>query len=144
MAAMSGACMCGAVQVSVVAKGDHMTACNCENCRRWSGGVGFTFEVEAKSAEMTGPIKTISLLPWAERGFCGDCGSGLFWRVISDGEMSGMLKMSAGLFPDGTGLPLGMEFYADERPDGFDLSQPHKTMTRAEVEAHFFDAGKGD
>ena len=136
---LKGQCMCGAVSVTATATQSYMTACNCDNCKRWTGGVNFAFEVDADSARIEGPVKTISVMPWAERGFCGECGSGVLFRVTADGPMEGLLKLSAGLFPDATGLPMGVEFYADERPAAFDLSRDHKTMTRAEVEALFSD-----
>lgn len=134
---LEGQCLCRAVTVRAEPKDGYLTACNCENCRRWTGGVNFTFSVDAETARIDGPMKTVTVLPWAERGFCAECGSGLFYRVTAEGDLKGMLKLSAGLFPDGTGLPLGVEFYSDERPAGYDLGQPHRTMTKAEVEAYF-------
>lgn len=135
--ALAGQCMCGAVTVNATPTKGHITACNCENCQRWTSGVNFAFEVDGASARINGPVKTISVQPWAERGFCSDCGSGLFYRVTADGPMKGLLKMSAGLFAGATGLPLGVEYYADERPGAFDLSRDHTLMTRADVEALF-------
>lgn len=132
---MKGQCMCGAVTVEAEPTKDFITACNCENCRRWTGGVNFTFNVDEISAAINGPVKTVSVAPWAERGFCGTCGSGIFYRVTAEGPNHGLLKLSAGLFPDATGLPVGVEYYADQRPAAFDLSQPHQEMTATEVRA---------
>ncbi len=135
--AMNGTCMCGAVTVKATATKEYITACNCENCRRWTGGVNYAIEVDANAASIDGPIKTIAPMPWAERGFCAECGSGVYYRVTAEGPMHGLLKMSAGLFDDGTGLPVGVEYYADDRPAAYDLSREHKAVTRAEVEAFF-------
>jgi hypothetical protein len=137
--ALEGHCMCSAVSVIATPTQPYITACNCDNCKRWTGGMNFAFEADANTVRIEGPVKTIALMPWAERGFCSKCGSGVFYRVTAEGPMKGLLKLSAGLFPDATGLPVGIEFYADERPAAFDLSQDHKTMTRAEVEALFSD-----
>lgn len=134
---LDGQCMCGAVQVRATPTKDFMTACSCENCRRWTGGVNFTFNADETTAEMTGPVKTVQIAPWAERGFCSDCGSGIFYRVVAEGPNHGLLKLSAGLFPNGTDLRLGVEYYVDQRPAQFDLSQPHDTMTTEEVNALF-------
>ncbi len=132
---LQGQCMCGAVRVAATPSKDFMTACNCENCRRWTGGVNYTFAVDATTAQITGPVKTVSVVDWAERGFCADCGSGVFYRITADGPNHGLLKLSAGLFPAGTDLRLGVEYYADQRPPQFDLSQPHETLTSEEVRA---------
>lgn len=136
---LEGRCLCGAVTAVVEPSDGHMTACNCENCRRWTGGVNFTFAVVPETAQIEGPIKTITPMPWARRGFCAECGSGIYYKVTTEGELNGLLKVSAGLFNDAGGLPLDVEFYADERPASYDLSKPHRTMTRAEVEAYFVD-----
>lgn len=134
-AMIEGQCMCAAVTVRARQTKDFMTACSCDDCRRWTGGVNFTFNVDETTAEITGPVKTISIQPWAERGFCGDCGSGIFYRVVAEGPNHGLLKLSAGLFPDAGGLPLGEEYYVDQRPPQFDLSRPHTEMTAGDVRA---------
>ncbi|WP_425040202.1 GFA family protein [Primorskyibacter sp. S187A] len=132
---LQGRCMCGAVTAVARPTKDFITACNCENCRRWGGGTYFAFHVDAASAEITGPVKTVSVAPWAERGFCSACGSNVSYRIVAEGPHHGVLKLSAGLFPEGTGLPLGVEYFTDERPTAFDLSRPHEEMTAEAVRA---------
>ncbi|MCR9150865.1 MAG: GFA family protein [Rhodobacteraceae bacterium] len=135
MKRLTGHCLCGAVTLDVAPAKEVLTACNCENCRRWTGGVNFTFEVEAETARIDGPVRTYSPENWAERAFCGACGSGISYRFTGDGPLNGLLKVSAGLFDDAGGRRLGTEFFADQRPAAFNLGQPHPTMTAAEVAA---------
>ena len=109
---IDGQCLCGAVTVRAEQTKDFMTACSCEDCRRWTGGVNFTFNVDETTAEITGPVKTISIQPWAERGFCGECGSPLFSHV----EVApGMVWIKAGTLDDTSGFAPTMQIWGKSK-----------------------------
>lgn len=88
--------------------------------------------------DVQGPARSFQSSDWAERGFCGVCGSTLWYGTTHDG----VRNLSAGLFENAAGAPLKLEFFADAAPDGYALAGDHRKMTTAETEALF--APKGD
>ena len=77
----TGSCLCGAVSFEVegeLAPGD---ACHCAQCRRWSGHYWASTNVPRDRLTVRGMDK-VSWFQSSEkirRGFCGNCGSVLFW-----------------------------------------------------------------
>lgn len=108
-------------------------ACHCDTCRRWGGGAFMSIQVESgvslKSVENIGIYQSSA---WAERGFCKQCGTHLFYR-ISDG---GPYFIPAGLFDEAV-LSLDHQVFIDEKPDYYSFSQVTPCMTGAEVFAQF-------
>ena len=54
---LDGHCLCGAVTVRAEPKDGYFTACNCENCRRWTSGISFSFVADEATAVIDGPVK---------------------------------------------------------------------------------------
>ena len=115
----------------------HSHACHCEMCRRWTGsaflGVSvapgdLVFEDEAN-------VRTYVSSEWAERAFCGVCGSTLFYRVTAAGPMQGQSYVALGLFDEPDALPLASEIYIDRKPASFAFAGDRPRMTEAEKEA---------
>lgn len=130
---MKGQCMCGAVVVEARALGPDMSACHCEMCRRWTGAAFVAVHARGADVTLSGPVKTGSFSPWAERGWCDDCGSALFYRTKENGS----LGLSAGLFDNAADHTLTDEYYIDHKPTGWSFAGDHIRMTRAEALAHF-------
>jgi len=128
-----GQCMCGAVTVSMAKLGDTMSACHCDMCRRWTGSAFLSVHASGGNVTIDGPVKTVSLSDWAERGWCDACGSTLFYRLKDNGSYG----LSAGLFENMGGNGLTQEYYVDQKPAGFAYSGDHKRMTEAETLAFF-------
>jgi hypothetical protein len=84
MTHVRGKCLCGAVEFSVGLPTLWMAHCHCTQCQR-AHGAGFVTWVGAASERFTCRDPD-ALLRWfasssaAERGFCGRCGSSLFFR----------------------------------------------------------------
>lgn len=89
--------------------------------------------VDEGSLSFKGPVKNYRSSEWAERGFCGECGSTLFYKTVHDGRCN----PSAGLFRNAAGAPLKLEFFADNAPEGYALAGTHRKMTIAETTALF-------
>lgn len=131
---IEGHCLCGAVTMRATPVRRHVEACHCTMCRRWSGhaylgvqcGTGVEFEGEEN-------VVRYRSSEWAERGFCGRCGSCLFYHYLPEGTY-GLL---AGLFPDDALLPLDEEIFIDEKPDYYVFAGDTEKMTDAEVMAKF-------
>ena len=74
---------------------------------------------------------------WAERGFCGKCGSHLFYRLKGTGEH----MMPPGLFETDDGLDFTHQVFVDERPAYYDFTNKTEDMTGPEIFAKFGGSG---
>ena len=134
-----GSCLCKAVSFEITSKIEKVGACHCDMCRAWTGGVYLGIEVPSDNLSVTGAenVKTYTSSPWAERSFCGTCGSNLWYRITAEGPYQGVYHLGMGALEDASGIPLTEEIYIDSKPDGYSFAQDTKQMTKAEVEAMF-------
>jgi len=140
MAEKTGACMCGAVRFTARDVLRQYGACHCEMCRRWAGGTYFGFRVDAAAIDWTGEvqIRTIQSSTWAERAWCGRCGSALYYRPVGDDAPdAGTLTVSLGLLDDIADMRPSVELFSDCRAPGLTLDVDGPRMTRAEVFQQF-------
>jgi hypothetical protein len=132
--ALSGHCLCGRVRFSAVPKKMEMDACHCGKCRRWSAGpfmgvmCGNSVKVEDDAA-----LRVFASSEWAERLFCGECGTTLFWRMRESGETS----VSMNAFEDLSGFVFTEEIFIDDKPALYDFANATHKMTGADVFAAF-------
>ena len=122
---IEGACLCGAVRVRG-RRTSEVSACHCGPCRRWSGTV--FAGVDAAEVEVEGPVRTYRSSGFAERAWCGACGTALWFRI--DGQAH---ELSPGLFEEGAGWPLAREVYAD-RAGALALAGDHERVSAADYE----------
>jgi hypothetical protein len=111
--AFEGGCLCGAVRYAVAHGPAAQVLCFCDMCRRATGAPvpGFV-SVEAARVTWSGAAPRVyRSSEAAERGFCGICGSALFYR--SDG--SATIALASGT-ADLDFRPTAA-FHGDARPD---------------------------
>ncbi|MBT8422831.1 MAG: GFA family protein [Gammaproteobacteria bacterium] len=125
MTTKTGHCLCGAVSFSAEDVSGHHHACHCGICRRWSGGPGFAVPVGKVEWQGEEHIGRYASSDWGERGFCKQCGSGLFFRFVSKDEY----YINAGAFADDSDFQLVGEIYVDEQPPGYRFSDGLQRMT---------------
>ncbi len=77
---------------------------------------------------MTGPVRTFRSSEFAERAWCGECGTALWFRT--DGEAH---ELSPGLFEETAGWPLARENFAD-RAGPLALTGDHARIDAASYE----------
>lgn len=115
----TGQCMCGAVQVLATSFSPKVGVCHCGMCRKWTGGpfmaVDCGTEVGFTGHEFIG---TYASSEWAERGFCKQCGSALFYRL----NESGQYILSAGILDCEAELELDHQVFIDEKPQYYQFS----------------------
>ena len=70
---------------------------------------------------------------WAERGFCGRCGSHLFYYLKPDKQYS----MCVGAFDDASQFTLTGEIYVDAKPTGYAFAGDLERLTEAQVLARY-------
>lgn len=124
----TGQCLCGAVQFTAEDVETHFHSCHCGTCRRWGGGPGMA--VQVGSVQFTGEdqIARFQSSDWAERGFCKQCGSNLFYHMKEPGGY----MMWVGAFNDQSAFKLTGEIYIDSKPDSYAFAGDHPRQTEAE------------
>ena len=96
--------------------------CHCIECRRWHGGpTGYT-STPREALRLEGEDR----LRWidspesdehARRGFCGECGSSLFW----DAPDRATISITAGSLDAPTGLRTVKHIYTADAGDWYEL-----------------------
>ena len=76
---------------------------------------------------------------WAERGFCRECGSSLFWRITAAGKYHGTTSVSLGSLDDTSGVTLIKEWFIDKKPEAYTLAGERECITEAQAFAMLND-----
>ena len=136
-AVLEGRCLCGAVSIALQEPSHEVEICHCDMCRRWGGA--FYAAQTGSAVTVTGEsvITVYRSSDWAERAFCSQCGSNLWFRFLPTGNRS----FSAGLFDAAASHGIEKEIFVDERADWCRLSGDHPQQTGAEVIAEAKAAG---
>ncbi|MFN4114328.1 MAG: GFA family protein [Sphingomonadaceae bacterium] len=89
----SGHCHCGAIRYSFQGGVRHSSVCHCEDCRRCAGAIGVAWIAVAADdfAIEQGKPKRYRSSADAERYFCGDCGTGLYY--INENVLPGLVDI---------------------------------------------------
>ena len=138
----TGKCLCGAVTYRAKELKPEIGACHCSMCRRWTGGPLLAASSGDVAWQGDDEIRTFKSSDWAERGFCSQCGSALFYRVTAPGPHQGTYHLAFGTLDDQSGFTIDKEWFIDKKPDAYTLAGEHKTLTEAEVFA-MFSGGAG-
>jgi hypothetical protein len=84
MNSASGGCQCGAVGFTIDLPSKWVAHCHCTQCRRAHGAGWVTWlGVDTEHAQIddaASALRWYASSPGAERGFCSQCGSPLFFR----------------------------------------------------------------
>lgn len=125
-----GQCLCGSVKVTANAMSHNVGACNCTMCRKWTGGplmaVDCGSDVVFDGEEN---VKTYDSSAWAERGFCSNCGSHLFYKLKANNQYI----IPVGLFDNAENMIFDHQVFIDEKPDYYDFSNETYNMTGKDV-----------
>ena len=115
-----GSCLCGAVSYTIEAPLEDPLACHCKQCRRQSSHV-FAAAHAPKAAvrfDSDRGLRWYRASAKAMRGFCGECGSSLFWRPDA-GER---IAVALGALEEPTGLRLGRHVWIEAMGDYYDIA----------------------
>lgn len=136
-----GGCLCGAVRFVARNAPRKIGICHCDMCRRWTGSALVEVSLHEGDVEWQGAdfITRYVSSPWAERGFCSRCGTGLFFRMTEENAFSGGIDLPLGIFDDPNGFEISHEIFIDQKPDSFAFAggPDRKQLTRAECVAKF-------
>lgn len=130
----TGKCLCGSVIVSFPLDKETFDACHCGMCRKWGGGPALTVDggpnITFKGKEF---ITTYNSSEWAERGFCKQCGTHLFYRL----KESGFYNFPLGLLDNASQLKFHTQIFVDMKPENYSFANKTEQMTQAEVFAKY-------
>jgi hypothetical protein len=116
---MKGQCLCGAVHYELTGSIRPVIACHCNQCRKTSGH--YVAAIQVKTAELE--IEGSDAIRWyqssndARRGFCGTCGSQLFWQP-RDNDVTSVM---AGTIDGKTGLTIEKQIFCEDKGDYYSL-----------------------
>jgi hypothetical protein len=116
----TGSCLCGDVRFELRGPLDAVIACHCTQCRKQTGH----HWASTHTADADLHFLSRESLRWyrssgtAQRGFCGRCGSTLFWKV--DG--SDTTSVCVGAIDGPTGLALAGHIYVADKGDYYPLA----------------------
>ncbi|AZZ35984.1 aldehyde-activating protein [Bdellovibrio sp. qaytius] len=129
-----GSCLCGKVAITINPEKKIFDACHCGMCRKWGGGPALTVHGGPKF-EITGfdHITVFNSSDWAERAFCKNCGTHLYYH-LKGGDFH---TFPLGLFKDTEDFKFDVQIFTDHKPKHYDFANATKMMTEAEVLAMF-------
>jgi len=116
---VNGSCLCGQVNFDLIGELRSVVYCHCQQCRKTSGHFVAATVVMNEDLKMV----TDAGLAWyrssdkAERGFCKECGSSIFWRPDNDNYIGVM----AGALESPTGIEACEHIYTDDAGDYYSI-----------------------
>lgn len=126
---MKGVCLCESVTVDVN-DANEFEACHCGMCRRWGGGpflavhCGADVTVDGKEF-----VTIFSSSEWAERAFCKNCGSHLYYRLKGSNEY----VVQLGLFQQIDNFVFKQQIFIDKKPAFYAFANETENLTEQEV-----------
>ncbi|MFA9461245.1 GFA family protein [Thiohalorhabdus sp. Cl-TMA] len=124
-----GGCLCGAVRFRVMGPIRDPVACHCGQCRRQTGHYAANTATHRSNLRMDREegLRWYESSPGIRRGFCGQCGSTLFW----DNQERPYMGIAAGSLDAPTGLRLAAHIFTADAGDYYELSDDlHKDAGR--------------
>ncbi|WP_342076246.1 GFA family protein [Yoonia sp. SS1-5] len=116
-----GSCLCGVVQFTVTGDLPAPSACHCVACRKHSGHYEASVDIPRTALDITAgqeQVKWYQSSPKVRRGFCGTCGSTLFWDPV----FQDWTAVAMGAFDTPTQTKLSMHIYVAEKGDYYDIA----------------------
>ena len=131
---VSGQCLCGKVKVKAQSASNHVHACHCSTCRRWSGGPLLAVDCDQDvTIEGEDDVRVFDSSEWAERGFCHQCGTHLFYRL----KPTGQYIIPVDLFDDLEQISFESQIFTDQKPGYYEFANETTMKTGEELFAEF-------
>lgn len=112
---LTGKCLCESITYVIEGEARDVVNCHCSRCRRHTGHFMAATGVDSDRLAVRGDEH----LRWyatadVEYGFCGNCGSTLFWRTS---RRPGYVAIAAGTITPPTGLKTMAAIFTDYASD---------------------------
>jgi len=117
---VNGGCLCGAVRFQVSGPLRGVVNCHCEMCLKLHGGPGAHSKAKKAALKFTNEqgLKWYRSSDIAERGFCKECGSSLFWRP----DQQDTIGILAGALEQPSSLQTIGHIFVSEKPDFYEIT----------------------
>lgn len=129
-----GHCLCQKVKVTVNIMNHKMGTCHCSMCRKWGGGplmsVDCGTDVKFEGEEN---INAYDSSDWAQRGFCNQCGSHLFYKL----KEKGIYIIPVGIFDSEIQFEFEHQIFIEQKPEYYEFANKTHNMTGEEVFAQY-------
>ncbi|MEQ1819350.1 MAG: GFA family protein [Terricaulis sp.] len=114
-----GSCLCGAVRFAVASELPGPDACHCSQCRKSSGHYFSSTDVPKAAVTVEGEdhVTWFQSSEKVRRGFCGMCGSPLFWDPL----FRDWIGISMGAFETPTNTRLAKHIFTADKGDYYDI-----------------------
>lgn len=116
----TGSCLCGGISYRVKGEMSSVTACHCTQCRKQTGNYYTASQVDEDALTINDDNQTLKWYrasPQAQRGFCGNCGSALFWK--RDGSAKTSVLM--GSLDTHSDLQISQHIYTADKGDYYEI-----------------------
>lgn len=115
-----GSCLCGAVRFEITGNLPQPTACHCKACRKHSGHYEASVDVPRDMLRITGAdhVRWYQSSQKVRRGFCGTCGSTLFWDPV----FRDWTAVAMGAFDTPTQTTLARHIFVADKGDYYDIA----------------------
>ena len=120
----TGGCLCGGVRFEIHGPLMDVIDCHCSKCRRFHGNIGAYTATDRENLVLvqSDTLKwfrsTTDETPNVHRGFCGNCGSSLFW----DPRGKPRISIAAGALDPPTGLRTTGHVWVSQKGDYYDIT----------------------
>ena len=126
---MQAQCQCGCVTLEV-SHNHQVHACHCGKCRQRTGGASFVVTAESQphisGSEHIGSYRSAD---WAERTFCKQCGTQLYFHLLPESGMDEAWYVNAGLFADNADFALTLQMFTDCQAPYYHLADDTVKLT---------------
>ncbi|MFZ0014045.1 MAG: GFA family protein, partial [Acidimicrobiia bacterium] len=79
---LEGKCLCESVGYVIEGEARPVVNCHCSRCRRHTGHYMAATAAPVEAVEISGDtLRWYAVTDQVQYGFCGNCGSTLFWRT---------------------------------------------------------------
>ena len=128
-------CLCGKVQfdAEVDVADVNFHACHCTMCQKQNGGPYMGVKLKEMPNIKSEGLTWYDSSDYAQRGFCNQCGSTLFWCM--NDQSNPMCIVSVGAMEDTQGLTLTSHIFVDGKPDYYEIKDGLPCLTAEQVMA---------
>jgi len=111
---LSGGCHCGAIRYEATGSAIHHALCHCTDCRKSAGAPAVAWALmDVDHVMITGEPAWYASSEHARRGFCSQCGTGLFYT--NDVIFPGKIDIQSATLDDPDAIPLQGQIQTAER-----------------------------
>lgn len=115
MTTLEGGCHCSAIRYTLTGDPMHHALCHCTDCRRASGApmVGWAMFQEDALTVTQGEPHEYASSEHGRRYFCGNCGTGLFYRNAEN--LPGIVDTQVATLDNPDAIPAGVHVQVADR-----------------------------